>query len=266
MNVAQLRQLSRDLRLRILALHKRAGSGHIGCSLSCVELMAASLVLEKRPSETFILSKGHAAMALYTCLHHLGRLSDEDMQEVYQDGTRLPAHPAPLHWPDIPFALGSLGHGLPIATGIAKAHQLAGREELTWVLMSDGETNAGTTWEAAHFASRHRLDGLVVLIDRNGLQGFGTTQEVLGETADPQKWEQMGFEVVTCGGHDLPVLLQRLGQLRQNRDGRPKVLIGETVKGSGVSYMESRLEWHYLPMSDEQYAQAQRDVHACSFY
>ena len=257
-----LADLSRKLRLATLGLHKQAGSGHIGSSLSCIELLAASLVLEKRPEETFILSKGHAAMALYVCLHHLGELSDLELASVYLDGTRLPAHPAPRHWPGIPFALGSLGHGLPIAAGIALADQMAGQDRCSFVLMSDGETNAGTTWEAAHLASQHRLDRLIVLVDRNGLQGFGRTGEVLGDTAHPAKWEQMGFEAVECNGHDLPALQSRLRAFRERRDGRPKVLLGNTIKGCGVSYMEDRLEWHYLPMSDEQYRQAQEDVHA----
>jgi len=253
-------QLSRQLRLNTLVLHRRAQAGHVGSSLSCIELLAASLVLEKRPDEVFILSKAHAALALYTCLHHLGELSDHDLQTVSRDGTRLPAHPAPLQFPSVPFGLGSLGHGLPIAAGIAKADQLAGHQRLTFVLVSDGETNAGTTWEAAHFSTAHRLDGLVVLVDRNGLQGFGPCHQVLGDTAHPENWRQLGFEVVEADGHHLPRLVEHLQALRRSRDGRPKALIANTIKGCGVSYMEHQLQWHYLPMNDEQYQQAREDV------
>ncbi len=266
MDRQKLVELSRDLRLRTLALHRQAGSGHIGCSLSCIELMAASLLLERRSGETFILSKGHAAMALYTCLRHSGELTDQDIAQVYLDGTRLPAHPAPLQWEGIPFALGSLGHGLPIATGIAKADQLAGKDACTFVLMSDGETNAGTTWETAHFAVRHGLDRLIVLVDRNGLQGFGRTSEVLGDTAAPGLWSQIGFEVHECSGHDLPQICLQLQAFRNSRNGHPKVLVGNTIKGCGVSYMEDRMEWHYLPMSDEQYRVAVQDVSARSLF
>ena len=142
MTALSLDQLSRQLRLSTLALHHQTQSGHVGSSLSCIELLAASLLLERRPDEVFILSKAHAALALYTCLHHLGQLSDQDLQTVSRDGTLFPAHPAPLPVQSVPFGLGSLGHGLPIAAGVAKADQLAGHERLTFVLMSDGETNA----------------------------------------------------------------------------------------------------------------------------
>lgn len=262
MSQDELHQLSRRLRLRTLALHHQGRAGHIGCSLSCIELLAASLVLEKRSEETFILSKGHAAMALYVCLHERGELSDSDLEQVYRDGTRLPAHPAPCQWPSIPFALGSLGHGLPIATGIAYSDSLLKRNLCTFVVMSDGETNAGTTWESAHFAVRHHLDRLVVLVDRNQLQGFGPTREVLGDTADPAQWQSLGFEVKEMDGHNLPALVEQLRVFRSRTNGRPKALIANTVKGFGVSFMENRLEWHYLPMSEDEYRAAQEEVHA----
>jgi transketolase len=267
MTAPEMRALARSLRLATLALHFRCGSGHIGCSLSCLELLIASLVLTKTPQESFILSKGHAALALYVCLHHLGHISDEELATVYhQEGTRLPAHPAALQFPDIPFALGSLGHGLPIATGIAKADQLAGQDLTTFVVLSDGETNTGTTWEAGHFAVAHHLERLLVLVDRNGLQGFGRTREILGDTADPRKWEAVGFEVAQCPGHDLPALLDCIHRLQGSRDGRPKMLVADTVKGAGVSYMADRMEWHYLPMNREQYDQAVKEVHAESLF
>ena len=262
-----LDKLSRQLRKEVLTLHKRCGSGHIGCSLSCLELLIASLILSKRPQEAFILSKGHAALALYVCLEYLGEISPEQMQTVNDpEGTHLPAHPAAGQFASIPFALGSLGHGLPIAAGICQANSILKNDQATFVLMSDGETNAGTTWEAAHFAVRHRLDRLMVIIDRNGLQGFGKTEDVLGDSADPRKWEATGFEVAECGGHDLPLILSCLERFRSASNGKPKVLIANTVKGRGVSYMENRLEWHYLPMSEAQYRAALQEVDAQSVF
>lgn len=255
-------QLAGRLRLKTIALYRQANAGHIGCSLSCLDLMLATLVHHRRAGEVFLLSKGHAAAALYACLNHLGEISDDTLNTFYQNGTVLPAHPAPNQIAGIPFATGSLGHGLPIGTGIAHADKLRGSDAMTYVLMSDGETNEGTTWEAAHFAARHGLDNLLVLIDKNGLQGFGQTTEVFGDTANPRTWESMGFEVVEADGHDVPALIETVSRLKNSRNGLPKVIVARTVKGRGVSYMENRLEWHYLPMNADQYEQAITEIAA----
>ncbi len=256
----KLTHVAGQLRLQVLALYELAHAGHIGCSLSCLDLMLATLVLNRTEGEVFLLSKGHAAAALYACLHHLGEISDDELRTFYQNGTTLSAHPAPNQHRGIPFATGSLGHGLPIGSGIAHADKLRGSQATTYVLMSDGETNEGTTWEAAHFAVRLGLDNLIVLIDKNGLQGFGATTDVFGDTANPVTWASMGFEVLEHDGHDLPGLTKLVAELKTRRNGRPKVIIAETVKGKGVSYMENRLEWHYLPMTPTQYEQAIADV------
>ena len=255
-----LQLLQGQLRLQLLGLYHKANAGHIGCSLSCLDLMIATLIERKRAQDAFILSKGHAAAALYTCLHYLGELSDYDLATFYQNGTTLPAHPAPNKHRGIPFATGSLGHGLPIGTGIAQAGKLLGDDSRVFVLMSDGETNEGTTWEAAHFAAQNGLDNLIVLIDKNGLQGFDTTANVLGDTASPDTWSAMGFDTAEVDGHQLDDLIAAVDQLTVATNGKPKVLIAQTTKGKGVSYMENRLEWHYLPMTVDQYEQALADV------
>ncbi|MCY7350591.1 MAG: transketolase [Cytophagaceae bacterium] len=259
-NSDSTQELSGQLRLTILGLYHQAHAGHIGCSLSCIDLMIATLVLRKREQDTFLLSKGHAAAALYACLHHTGEISDRELATFYQNGTTLPAHPAPNHHRGIPFATGSLGHGLPIGAGIAQASKLLVDDGRVYVLLSDGETNEGTTWESAHFAVQHQLDNLVVLVDKNGLQGFGPTSSVLGDTAARAKWESIGFETVEADGHDVPGLLQILDELTATANGKPKAVIARTVKGKGVSYMENRLEWHYLPMNPTQYDQACAEV------
>ena len=186
--LANSNQFSGELRLKILSLYNQAHAGHIGCSLSCIDLLIGILLTNKSERDTFILSKGHAAAALYACLNQMGELSDDELATYYLDGTSLPAHPAPKQYSGIPFATGSLGHGLPIATGIAHAAKIRDEDSYAYALLSDGETNEGTTWEAAHFAMQHKLDNLFMYIDKNGLQGFGTTAEVLGDTADPAKW------------------------------------------------------------------------------
>ncbi|GAB3994742.1 transketolase [Spirosoma daeguense] len=252
--------LQGQLRLKILGLYHQAHAGHIGCSLSCVDLMIATLLLRKREQDTFLLSKGHAAASLYACLNHLGDISDEELATYYLNGTTLPAHPAPNQHKGIPFATGSLGHGLPIGTGIAQANKLLNNGGRVFVLMSDGETNEGTTWEAAHFAMQHQLDNLIILVDKNGLQGFDKTANVLGDTADVRTWNAIGFETVEANGHTIDELLETIDNLTASTNGKPKVLIANTVKGKGVSYMENKLEWHYLPMTEAQYEQACADV------
>ncbi|WP_345245553.1 transketolase [Nibrella saemangeumensis] len=254
------RALSGQLRLKVLGLYNQANAGHIGCSLSCIDLMIATLIGRKRDQDTFILSKGHAAAALYVCLNHTGEIPDEELETYYKNGTTLPAHPAPNHHAGIPFATGSLGHGLPIAAGIAHASRLLGQDSRVFVLLSDGETNEGTTWEAAHFALQRKLDNLIMLIDRNGLQGFGHTGDVLGDTAAAEKWQAIGFDTIEVDGHNVDALLQAIDLLTANPDGRPKAIIAHTIKGKGVSYMEDKLEWHYLPMTPAQYQQACAEV------
>ena len=254
------RQLSGELRLKVLGLYHKANAGHIGCSLSCIDLMIAVLFLNKSSEDTFILSKGHAAAALYACLNLLGEITDEELGTFYLDGTTLPAHPAPRQYKGIPFATGSLGHGLPIATGIAHAAKISDEESYSFALLSDGETNEGTTWEAAHYAIQNQLDNLFMLVDKNGLQGFDSTDKVLGETASAEKWKAIGFETVEVNGHDILSLNQIIRELKSHKNGLPKAIIAQTVKGKGVSYMENKLEWHYLPMNMEQYQQATLEI------
>lgn len=252
-------QLQGKLRTNILKMHFNAHSGHIGCSLSCIDIMV-SILKYKKEADTFILSKGHAATALYTILNETGDIPDEDLDTFYKDNTTLPAHPAPLKYSAIPFATGSLGHGLPLATGIAIANKLKRKEHLSFVLMSDGETNEGTSWEAAHFAVANKLDNLIAFIDRNGLQGFGNTKDILGDTASVKLWEAMGFEVIEMDGHDIAGLVHAWQKLSVSKNGKPKMVIAQTVKGKGVQYMQDKMEWHYLPMTASQYQEGLRDI------
>jgi transketolase len=259
-SLTDLQKLQGTLRLKILEMYFKANAGHIGCSLSCVDLMIGSLISHKKENEVFLLSKGHAAASLYACLHELGEISDEVLATYYKNGTTLPAHPAPNKIKGIPFATGSLGHGLPIAIGIAQANKILENDEYTYVLMSDGETNEGTTWEGGHYAVAKGLDNLIVMIDKNGLQGFGNTNEILGVSADKNKWEAMGFEVVEVDGHNVYEIHNQIDLFKARKNGIPKLLIANTVKGKGVSYMENKMEWHYLPMKPEQYELAINDV------
>jgi len=248
-------QLQGKLRTTILKMHFLANSGHIGCSLSCVDLLI-SILKYMNEEDSFILSKGHAASALYVVLNELGKIPDEDLGTFYKDATKLSAHPAPLKYSSITFATGSLGHGLPLAVGVAKAKKLKKTRAFSYVLMSDGETNEGTTWEAAHFAVTNKLDNLIVLIDKNGLQGFAKTQDVLGDTANRKLWETIGFDVLETDGHNIEQILDAKQSFIEKQDGKPKLIIANTVKGKGVQFMENKLEWHYHPMNEKQFEEA----------
>jgi len=242
--------LQRALRKKILSISFNVKSGHIGCSLSCIDILIAILIYSKQNNEDFILSKGHAASALYVCLNYLGVISDKTLESFYQNGTVLSAHPAPNKFTEIPFATGSLGHGLPLAVGVALSNKLSNNDLRTFVLLSDGETNEGTTWESAHFAVIKELETLIVIIDNNGLQGFGRTGEVLGETASLDKFDQIGFAVYECDGHNIQDLLSIIEKAEKSKNKKPILIVANTIKGKGVSFMENKLEWHYLNLDE----------------
>lgn len=252
-----MKKLAKQLQLRknLLSLYYQANAGHIGCSLSCIDILIALFEI-KNKNESVILSKGHATAALYTILNHTGEISDTEIQTFYKNGTKLSAHPSANSFQSIPFALGSLGHGLPIACGIAYSNKLQKNKDTAFVILSDGETNEGTTWEAAHFAVAKKLDNLIVVIDKNKLQGFGYTADVLGDTAAYDKWKAIGFDVVEIDGHDVALITNKILEFKKSNNGVPKLIIANTIKGKGVDFMENKLEWHYLPMTADLYQKA----------
>ncbi len=248
-----------QIRRKFLRMHFKAKAGHLGTGLSCIDILTYFYRQWLRPVDTFILSKGHGASALYATLHQVGLLSDEDLATYYEDGTLLPAHPAAGAHPAIRAATGSLGHGLPIAAGIAYSEKhLKQSGARVACLLSDGECNEGTIWEAAMFAAHHQLGNLSVVVDANGLQGFGRTEDVMQNEPFAAKWQAFGFATVEVNGHDFDALHAALAQ----PSDRPTCVIARTVKGKGASFMENRLEWHYLPMNSAQLEQALRELDA----
>ncbi len=244
-------------------MHFEAKSCHLGSGLSAVELLAYLHSGWLRPQDLFVLSKGHAASALYATLHALGKITDQELGTYHRDGTLLPAHPAPGGHAAIPVATGSLGHGLPIAVGMAYARRhLRPVDSRVACLISDGECNEGSVWEAALFAAHHRLSNLTVLIDANGLQGLGTTREVLDLEPLAGKWRAFGFEVDEIDGHDFNQIRKAMAPAQSSAQAgaKPRGVICRTVKGKGVSFMEGKVEWHYITMSSEQYEQALREL------
>ncbi|HTV21707.1 MAG TPA: transketolase [Polyangiaceae bacterium] len=256
--ILSLREEALAVRRKFLRMHFEANAGHLGTGLSDIDILVYLHKVWLAKGDQFILSKGHGASSLYATLHHIGRLSDADFATYYKDGTLLPAHPAPGALEAIPAATGSLGHGLPIAAGLAYAHKYIHQtKQRVACLVSDGECNSGSLWEAALFAGHHRLDNLTVIVDANGLQGFGRTKDVLDPEPFVDKWRAFRFRCEEVDGHDFAKLHEAL---RKPPEDAPTCIVARTVKGKGVALMENKLEWHYLPMTREQYDRALEDL------
>ena len=196
-------------RLRLLRMHYESGVGHIGGNLSCLDLL---LILHHRvllPADRFILSKGHSAGAYYVTLWTLGKLTEQDLSTFHKDGTRLSGHPPTAGIEDILFATGSLGHGFSLAAGLALAKRLKGEPGRVFCLTSDGEWNEGSCWEALIFAKHHGLENLTLLVDLNGLQGFGTTREVADLEPLAAKFRSFGLPTLEVDGHECDELERR---------------------------------------------------------
>ena len=264
---------------RLLRMHHAGGVGHLGGNLGCLDILAAILGGAMATGDELVLSKGHAAGALYVALWAQGRLTDDDLATFHRDGTLLAGHPPASGIPGIPFATGSLGHGPGLAAGLALGWRLQGRPGHAFCVTSDGEWNEGSCWEALAFAVHHRLGNLTLVVDANGLQGFGTTREVLDLEPLAAKFRAFGAEVAEVDGHD-PVALAAALAVPGRDSGRmppppaenspasreggetaaPRVIVARTVKGKGVSFMEGRMEWHYLPLTDDLLTQALADL------
>lgn len=254
-------ELLRRVKLRLLRMHYESGVGHIGGNLSALDILMSLYHRVLRPPDAFILSKGHAAGALYVVLWSLGRLGDEELKQFHRDGTRLSGHPPPLGIPEVPFATGSLGHGLSLAAGLALGKRLRAEPGQIFCLTSDGEWNEGSCWEAAIFASHQRLKNLTLIVDANGMQGFGRTRDVADTEPLSDKFRAFGLETQEVDGHDSLALADAL---KRTAASAPRAIIARTRKGCGVSFMENRMEWHYLPLTEAQYRQAVEEVNqAC---
>ena len=249
-------ELARLARLRLLQMHYESRVGHIGGNLSCLDILLCLYHGVLTRDDIFVLSKGHAAGAWYVALWSCGLLSDDDLKQFHKDGTRLSGHPPVKGIPEIAFATGSLGHGFGLAAGVALAKRLQGLPGRVFCLTSDGEWNEGSCWESLIFVSHQKLDNLTVLVDANGLQGFGRTDEVAALDPLADKFRVFGLSASEVDGHDPAALNAALGYTQAG----PRAIVAKTEKGHGVSFMANRMEWHYLPMTEEHYRQAIREV------
>lgn len=264
-------RLAYEIRRTVVDESMRAGVGHIGSALSIADLLAALYGGVLRIGEAgeperdrFVLSKGHAALGLYAALAATGRIDPELLSTYCGEGSMLGAHPEHV-LPGVDFSTGSLGQGLSIAAGAALAARRQGSPRRVFALLSDAECNEGAIWEAAMFAAHHRLSNLVALIDVNGQQALGYT----GDVMDPgpparDRWAAFGWDVHEVDGTSPDAVAQAIGELdlTASPSARPHVLLAQTVFGRGVSFMESRIEWHYLPLEAETHRQAVAELEA----
>jgi len=202
-----------------------------------------------------VLSKGHGVMAQYACLNELGCLSDAQLACYFQNGTRLKGL-ADAHVPGVEATTGSLGHGMSVAAGLAMAAKLNKSDQICYVLVGDGELNEGPIWEAALFANHFKLDNLVVVVDKNGFQAMGTTDEVMNLGNIEEKFRAFGFDALSIDGHNETAIDAAYTHARSNRNSKPKAVIAHTTKGKGVSFMENDNIWHYTRLTADTHAAA----------
>ena len=253
------------VRAHVLRMTHAGRSSHVGSALSCADILAVLYcdVLDVDPTrpdrpdrDRFIMSKGHAGAAVYAVLAERGFLDPELLARHYGNGSLLSGHVSHVGLPGVELSTGSLGHGLSVAAGLAwRARQLRA-DWRAYVLLSDGECDEGSVWEAVLFAAHHRLSNLVAVVDYNKLQSLTTTEETVGLEPFADKWRAFGWDVADVDGHDHDQLAAALAGPRDPAPGPPRCVLAHTVKGKGVSFMEGQVAWHYRPPSDDDLAAA----------
>jgi transketolase len=263
-----LQEIARQVRLDIIEMLYRAGSGHLGGSLSATDILVTLFFGEMRTRagdpgwvdrDRFILSKGHGAPAYYAILARLGYFSPEELLTLRRFGSILQGHPDSGCTPGVEIPTGSLGQGLSIANGLALAGRLNGHGSRVYVLLGDGEVQEGQIWEAAMTAAHYGLDNLVGILDRNRLQIDGHTAEVMSLEPLADKWEAFGWHTLEADGHDISQLLSAFRACKEVK-GRPSMIIAHTVKGKGVSIFEGQKKYHGVAPNPEEYQVALQEL------
>jgi transketolase len=269
MDTDRLKSKAGWVRYQVLEMITSAGHGHIGGSLSAVEILVALYQGEllhhdpRQPEmelrDRFIMSKGHAAEVLYAVLADEGFFDVELLQTYGKPGSRLGGH-VDHHLPGIEVSTGSLGHGLGLAAGLALAAKLDNKEFLSVALMGDGECYEGSVWESAMFGAHHRLGRLVAIVDRNRQITLDYTEAANQLEPFADKWRAFGWEVIELDGHAFEEICQAWGHVREHTTNKPVVLIANTIKGKGISFMEGDLNWHHNVPKGEQMEIAAREL------
>ncbi|MEA2053687.1 MAG: transketolase [Candidatus Thermoplasmatota archaeon] len=268
------KELIKDLQRKALRIRKyvidsvyRAGSGHPGGSLSIADILSCLYFHEMRHDpknpgwpdrDRLVLSKGHASPALYAALAMAGYFPVSELKNLRKTGHFLQGHPCMRKVPGVDMSTGSLGQGLSVGIGMALAGKLDKKDYRVFVIMGDGEIDEGQVWEAAASASHHSLDNIIVILDRNGLQIDGHTEEILNLEPIQWRWRSFGWDVIEIDGHDIDEILNALHEADKN--DKPTLIIACTIKGKGVSFMEGTLSFHGKPPSDDQYVKAMSEL------
>ena len=261
-------ELARKIRVHAVKMTHAGRSAHVGAVLSMADILAVlyGTILRVKPSDPawperdrFILSKGHAGAGVYAALAESGFFPVDVLKTHYANGSLLSGHVSHKGIPGVEFSTGSLGHGLPVGAGMAYAAMKDGRRHRVFVLLSDGECDEGSNWEAILFAAHHRLSNLVAIVDYNKIQSLAPVEKTIRLEPFADKWRAFNWNVSEVDGHDHHALIQSLDRDFLAQDG-PACILAHTIKGKGVSFMENTVLWHYRTPQGEEYAAALREL------
>lgn len=257
-SISELEDISKEIRRNILFQVYNASSGHVGGALSCADILVAIYFNLINEGDKVVLSKGHASAALYATLAEVGFFPKEELATFRKLNSRLQGHPSCLKTPGVDASSGSLGQGLSIANGIALAFKMDNKDNYVYAILGDGEIDEGQIWEAAMTASHYKIKNLITFLDYNKLQIDGTNDEVMRIAPVKEKFEAFGFYVQEINGHDFNEIISAVKNAKQQ--DKPSMIIANTIKGKGVSFMENKCEWHGKAPKKEEYEMAIREL------
>jgi len=266
--IKNLEEKAKEFRIQVIKMLYKAQSGHPGGSLSCIDILTALYFHHIRISpnnplwedrDRFILSKGHAAPALYVILAELGYFPKEDLFTLRQLNSILQGHPDMRKTPGIEVSTGSLGNGLSIGVGMALGARLSKKSYNVYVLIGDGEMDEGEIWEAAMAASKYKLNNLTVICDFNKVQLDGPVDEIMPLDPLPDKWRAFNWNVIQIDGHNMEEILDALDKAKKSK-GKPTIIIAHTIKGKGISFMEGKFQWHGKAPNEKEYKLALKEL------
>ena len=269
LSIPELQNKCVELKKHVIDMIYKAQSGHPGGSLSVADFMTACYFryMNVDPADSrwadrdrFVLSKGHVCPAQYAALAMKGFFPMEVLDTLRKEGSPLQGHPSMNKCPGIDISTGSLGQGMACAVGMAVAAKMDDKDYRVFCAVGDGECNEGEIWEAAGTAYKYKLDNFVVFVDWNNLQLDGTCEEIMPPVDLAKKFEAFGFEVYQCNGNNMAELVEVMDKAVAAKNGLPKAIVGKTVKGNGVSFMENQVGWHGVAPNDEQYRQAMEEL------
>lgn len=259
--------LCKEFRKELITMLHKAGSGHAGGSLSETEILTSIYFIEgkfdpatPKKNDSFVLCKGHAAPMLYEVLAEKGYFPKSDLQHLRQIGSHLQGHPCSKHTPGVEVSTGPLGMGYPVALGMALGDKMDGKtERYVYALLGDGEINEGVVWETAMNIAKNNAVNLISIVDLNGVQLDGTTDQVMPMGDVAAKFRSFGYDVLECDGHDLCSICNAIEAAKANKN-RPSMILAHTIKGKGISFMEGKNTWHGKMIDDASYAAAMKEL------